>query len=166
METAWDGVKIGKDMSKMGLKASSTASIQFTDVKVPKENLLGQPGDGFKIAMVILNYGRLALGAASVGMMEQSLEDMTKRSADRTQFGVPINTFELIQEKMVKAEVHGYVSSAITTFTAGMLEKKTNSFGGNGELALQTFWHDPGLGYHLRCPAGCRRIRLSNDPAL
>jgi acyl-CoA dehydrogenase family protein 9 len=122
VETAWDGVKIGKDMPKMGLKASSTASIQFTDVKVPRENLLGQPGDGFKIAMVILNYGRLALGAASVGMMKQSLRDMTKRSADRTQFGVPINTFELIQEKMVKAKVHGYVSSAITAFTAGMLE--------------------------------------------
>jgi acyl-CoA dehydrogenase family protein 9 len=122
VETAWDGVKIGKDMPKMGLKASSTASIQFTDVKVPRENLLGQPGDGFKIAMVILNYGRLALGAASAGMMKQSLQDMTERSADRTQFGVPINTFELIQEKMVKAKVHGYVSSAITTFTAGMLE--------------------------------------------
>jgi acyl-CoA dehydrogenase family protein 9 len=122
VETAWDGVHIGKDMPKMGLKASSTASIQFTDVKVPKENLLGQPGDGFKIAMVILNYGRLALGAASAGMMKQSLQDMTKRSANRTQFGVPINTFELIQEKLVKAKVHGYVSSAITTFTAGMLE--------------------------------------------
>ena len=53
VETAWEGVKIGKDMPKMGLKASSTASIQFTDVKVPKENLLGKPGDGFKIAMVI-----------------------------------------------------------------------------------------------------------------
>lgn len=122
VETAWDGVKIGKDMPKMGLKASSTASIQFIDVKVPKENLLGQPGDGFKIAMVILNYGRLALGAASVGMMKQSLRDMTKRSADRTQFGVTINKFELIQEKMVKAKVYGYVSSAITAFTAGMLE--------------------------------------------
>jgi acyl-CoA dehydrogenase family protein 9 len=55
-------------------------------------------------------------------MMKQSLQDMTARSADRTQFGVPINTFELIQEKMVKAKVHGYVSSAITAFTAGMLE--------------------------------------------
>ena len=122
VETAWEGVQIGKDMPKMGLKASSTASIKFTDVKVPKENLLGQPGDGFKIAMVILNYGRLALGAASAGMMRQSLQDMRKRSADRTQFGVPINTFELIQEKMVKAKVYGYVSSAITTLTAWMLE--------------------------------------------
>jgi acyl-CoA dehydrogenase family protein 9 len=122
VETAWDGVKIGKDMPKMGLKASSTAAIQFQNVKVPKENLLGRPGDGFKIAMVILNYGRLALGAASAGMMKQSLLDMTDRAASRTQFGVAINQFELIQEKMVKARVHGYVASAMTTFTAGMLE--------------------------------------------
>jgi acyl-CoA dehydrogenase family protein 9 len=122
VETSWDGVKIGKDMPKMGLKASSTAAIQFQDVKVPKENLLGQPGDGFKIAMVILNYGRLALGAASAGMMKQSLLDMSERAASRIQFGVPINQFELIQEKMVKARVHGYVASAMTTFTAGMLE--------------------------------------------
>ena len=122
VETAWDGVKIGKDMPKMGLKASSTASIQFQDVKVPKENLLGRPGDGFKIAMVILNYGRLALGAASIGMMKQSLLDMADRAASRTQFGVAINQFELIQEKMVKAKVHEYVASAMTAFTAGMLE--------------------------------------------
>ena len=122
VETAWDGVKIGKDMPKMGLKASSTAAIQFQDVKVPKENLLGRPGDGFKIAMVILNYGRLALGAASAGMMQQSLLDMADRAAGRIQFGVPINQFELIQEKMVQAKVHGYVASAMTTFTAGMLE--------------------------------------------
>jgi acyl-CoA dehydrogenase family protein 9 len=122
VETARDGVTIGKDMPKMGLKASSTAAIQFKDVKVPKENLLGRPGDGFKIAMVILNYGRLALGAASAGMMKQSLLDMNDRAASRTQFGVPINQFELIQEKLVKAKVNGYVASAMTTFTAGMLE--------------------------------------------
>jgi acyl-CoA dehydrogenase family protein 9 len=122
VETAQDGVQIGKEMPKMGLKASSTASIEFKDVKVPKENLLGQPGDGFKIAMVILNYGRLALGAASAGMMKQSLRDMADRSASRTQFGVSINQFELIQEKMVKADVNEYVTSAMTAFTAGMLE--------------------------------------------
>ena len=122
VETTWDGVKIGKDMPKMGLKASSTASIHFKDVKVPRENLLGQPGDGFKIAMVILNYGRMALGAASAGMMKQSLQDMEERAASRKQFGVPINQFELIQEKMVKAKVYGHVASAMTAFTAGMLE--------------------------------------------
>jgi acyl-CoA dehydrogenase family protein 9 len=122
VETGWAGVKIGKDMPKMGLKASSTAAIQFKDVRVPRENLLGRPGDGFKIAMVILNYGRMALGAASAGMMKQSLADMTDRAAKRIQFGVPIHQFELIQEKMVKAKVNGYVASAMTAFTAGMLE--------------------------------------------
>jgi acyl-CoA dehydrogenase family protein 9 len=121
-ETAWDGVKIGRDMPKMGLKASSTAAIQFKDVRVPIENLLGQPGDGFKIAMTILNYGRVALGAGSAGALIQSRRDMVKQSARRIQFGVPINTFELIQEKIVKAKVDGYVTSAITAFTAGLLE--------------------------------------------
>ncbi len=122
VETTWDGVKIGKDMPKMGLKASSTAAIQFKDVRVPVENLLGQPGEGFKIAMSILNYGRLALGAGSVGAMNQSMRDMEKQSARRRQFGVEINSFELIQEKMVQARVDSYVASAMTAFTAGMVE--------------------------------------------
>ena len=121
VETGWEGVKTGKDMPKMGLKASSTAAIQFKNVEVPVENLLGGPGDGFKIAMTILNYGRLALGAGSTGMMRQSLADMKKRAATRTQFDVPIYRFELIQEMLVRARVNGYIASAITAFTASML---------------------------------------------
>lgn len=121
VETAWDGVKIGKDMPKMGLKASSTAAIHFDNVRVPKANLLGNPGDGFKIAMTILNYGRLGLGAASVGMMERSAEDMTKRARTRKQFGVPIASFPLIQEKIARAKVHAFVSRAMNSFTAALL---------------------------------------------
>jgi acyl-CoA dehydrogenase family protein 9 len=123
VETSWDGVKIGKDMPKMGLKASSTAPIQLKDVRVPVENLLGRPGDGFKIAMTILNFGRLALGAGAAGIMRRSLQDMVKRAATRKQFGVPINRFELIQEKMVRARVNGYVAEAMTEFTAEMLAR-------------------------------------------
>jgi acyl-CoA dehydrogenase family protein 9 len=122
VETAWDGVKVGRDVPKMGLKASSTAAIEFENVRVPVDNLLGQPGDGFKIAMTILNYGRVALGAGSAGALRLSGRDMKKQSTRRIQFGVPINTFELIQEKIVKAKVDGYVTSAITAFTAGLLE--------------------------------------------
>ena len=121
IETDWEGVKIGKDMPKMGLKVSSTAAVQLKNVKVPKENLLGEPGDGFKIAMTILNYGRLALGAGSAGMMNRSLKDMSRRSALRTQFGSSINQFELIQDKMVKARVNEAVSASITAFTATAL---------------------------------------------
>jgi acyl-CoA dehydrogenase family member 9 len=121
VETGWQGVTIGKEMPKMGLKASSTAAIQFKNVSVPRENLIAKPGDGFKIAMTILNYGRMALGAGSAGTMRQSLQEMKKRSAARKQFGVSIDSFELIQEKMVAAKVNGYVTSALTAFTADML---------------------------------------------
>lgn len=121
VETAWDGVKIGQEMPKMGLKASSTAAIRFSNVRVPKENLLGKPGDGFKIAMTILNYGRLALGAASAGIMKQSFEDMLDRAKSRVQFGVPIYQFQLIQEKLIKAQVNSYVAASMTYLTAAML---------------------------------------------
>jgi acyl-CoA dehydrogenase family member 9 len=133
VETGWAGVKIGKDMPKMGLKASSTAAIQFRDVSVPLENLLGLPGDGFRIAMTVLNYGRLALGAASLGMMHQSLEDMGKRSSTRVQFGVPIRNFPLIQEKLARAKVNSFVSAALDEFTATLLEKNPK-----GNLAIET----------------------------
>jgi acyl-CoA dehydrogenase family protein 9 len=124
VETGWEGVNIGKDIPKMGLKASSTAAVHFKDVRVPIQNLLGSPGDGFKVAMTILNYGRLALGAASVGILNQAVEDMLKRSKSRIQFGRPIQNYELIQEKIVTAYVNASVVSAITAFTAAMLEEK------------------------------------------
>ncbi len=121
VETGWDGVKIGKEMPKMGLKASSTAAVIFRDVRVPIENLLGNPGDGFKIAMTVLNFGRLGLGAASAGMMSQSLDDMKARSASRMQFGRPIQSFPLVQEKLVKTRVHQQVSASINEWVAHLL---------------------------------------------
>jgi acyl-CoA dehydrogenase family member 9 len=133
VETRWSGVKIGKDMPKMGLKASSTAAIQFRDVRVPIENLLGQPGDGFRIAMTVLNYGRIALAAASLGMMRQSLEDMGKRSSARVQFATPIKDFPLIQEKLARAKVNSFVSAALNDFTAALMDQNPN-----GNLAIET----------------------------
>lgn len=121
IETDWEGVYIGEEMPKMGLEESSTAPVRFKNVKIPRENLLGHPGDGFKIAMTILNYGRLALGAASSGMMKQSEKDMRNRASKRIQFGVPIENFPLIQEKIVKARLNRRAASAMTSFVSGML---------------------------------------------
>ncbi len=122
VETAWEGVEVGMEIPKMGLKISSTTPISFKAVKVPVENLLGKPGDGFKIAMTILNYGRMGLGSASAGAMDQSLEDMFKRAASRKQFGMPIRDFELIQEKLVKTAAHSFASASMTAATASLLE--------------------------------------------
>lgn len=123
VERSWDGVSVGKDMPKMGLKVSSTAMIRFKNVRVPKENMIGAEGDGFRIAMNILNYGRLGLGASSAGLMRRSLADMTQRATSRRQFGAPIREFQLIQEKLVRAKAHAFASSAITYFTAALLER-------------------------------------------
>ncbi len=119
----WEGVEVGREIPKMGLKISSTTPITFTEVKVPVKNLLGRPGEGFKIAMTVLNYGRLGLGAASVGAMDQSVDDMYRRSKSRVQFGAPISDFELIQEKMVLARAHSLAAASMTTATAGLLEE-------------------------------------------
>jgi acyl-CoA dehydrogenase family member 9 len=122
VETSFSGVTVGEEMPKMGLKASSTASVKFDNVRVPRENLIGREGDGFKIAMTILNYGRLALGATSSGIINRSLEDMVKRSSGRKQFGVAIKEFELIREMLVRAKVNGRISSAMTAFSTDILE--------------------------------------------
>jgi acyl-CoA dehydrogenase family member 9 len=121
VERSREGLTVGADMPKMGLAASSTAMVRMRGVRIPAENLVGEPGDGFRIAMTILNYGRLALGAASSGLFAQSLLDMRKRAGTRRQFGVPIGSFELIQEKLVGARAHGYAAAAMTAFTAAEL---------------------------------------------
>ncbi len=122
VERNWSGVSVGADMPKMGLAASSTATVMLRGVTVPRENLIGEPGDGFKIAMTILNYGRLGLGAGSAGSMAKSLEDMRRRAASRKQFGVPIGQFDLIREKLANARVHGLAAAGMTYLTAAMLE--------------------------------------------
>ncbi len=86
VETGWEGVRVRKEMPKMGLKASSTAPIQFKNVRIPKENMIGRPGEGFKIAMSVLNYGRLGLGASSASTMNVSVRDMLERASSRVQF--------------------------------------------------------------------------------
>lgn len=145
VETGWEGVKISPDMEKMGLKVSSTASVQFKNVKVPKANMIGKPGEGFTIAMEVLNYGRLGLGAASTGIIEKSVTDMLKRSMSRKQFGTSINNFELIQEKISKAIVEGYIIKSVVAFLSTMLEDdpRTNVSVGSSHIkryGTETAW--------------------------
>jgi len=123
VETAWEGVEIGSDMPKMGLKASSTATIRLKDVRVPRENLLGAAGAGFKIALTVLHYGRMGLGAASKGILDRTVRDMHDRARSRRQFGQPIIRFPLIREKIVKAQVNAFVMGAMNDFSAVLLEK-------------------------------------------
>jgi len=91
------GFKVGQLEDKLGLRGSHTAELIFEDCRVPKENLLGEPGLGFVGAMNILDRGRTAIGAMSVGIAQAALEDSIEYAKQRQQFGKPIGKFQAIQ---------------------------------------------------------------------
>lgn len=91
------GVEVGKIEKKMGIKGSSCSQLLFNDVQVPKENLLGQEGDGFKIALWSLDGGRIGIGAQAVGIARGAFEAARGYAKERKQFGSPIADFQAIQ---------------------------------------------------------------------
>jgi short-chain 2-methylacyl-CoA dehydrogenase len=94
------GYIIGKPYKKMGWKASDTRPLTFEDCQVPAQNILGQPGDGFKQFMQILDAGRVAIAALSVGLAQACLDEALSYARQRKQFGQPISTFQAIQFKL------------------------------------------------------------------
>src|SRR5574341_174036 len=94
------GFSVGKTEKKMGLKGSDTATIIFEDVKVPKENLLGKEGEGFKQFLATLDSGRIGIGAMAVGLAQAALDESIKFAKTREQFDEPIAHFQAIQWKL------------------------------------------------------------------
>jgi alkylation response protein AidB-like acyl-CoA dehydrogenase len=117
------GVSVGHHEDKMGLRASSTTSVYFEDVKVPKDNVLGKPGDGFKIAMNILNSGRSGLGGGCVGAMKRCIRDSAAYALERKQFGKPIAEFGLIQQKIGHMIVECYAAESAVHMVAALSDQ-------------------------------------------
>lgn len=97
VEKDFPGFSIGKIEEKMGIRASSTAELVFEDCIVPKENLLGKEGEGFKIAMATLDGGRIGIAAQALGIAQAALDEGIKHAKERQQFGRPIGKFQGIQ---------------------------------------------------------------------
>ncbi|ONK25003.1 acyl-CoA dehydrogenase [Bacillus sp. VT-16-64] len=100
VEKGTPGLVIGKDEKKMGLNGSRTVAITFEDMKVPADNLLGEEGNGFKIALSNLNTGRIGIAAQALGIAEAALEAATKYATERKQFGKPISEQQGIAFKL------------------------------------------------------------------
>lgn len=96
------GIAVGAKEKKMGLKASDTREVAFTDVAVPFANLLGEEGHGFKTAVMLLNAGRIGIAFQALGIARAALEESIKYSKERKQFGQPIANFQAIQFKMAE----------------------------------------------------------------
>ena len=100
VEKGWKGFEFGDHYDKMGIRSSSTAELIFNNVKVPKENLLGKEGEGFKIAMSTLDGGRIGIAAQALGIAQGAFEHALSYSKERVQFGKPIAAQQSIAFKL------------------------------------------------------------------
>jgi len=97
VENTFKGYKVGSIFDKMGINANLVSELIFENMEVPKENLLGKEGDGFKIALSALDGGRIGIAAQSVGIAQAALDESVEYSKQRQQFGRPISKFQAIQ---------------------------------------------------------------------
>jgi alkylation response protein AidB-like acyl-CoA dehydrogenase len=118
VEADSDGISLNPEEKKMGIKGSSTRQVFFNNVKVPVENMLSERGNGFKIALNILNIGRIKLGAAVMGGAKGGIDESVKYALEREQFGRSISKYGAIRYKLAEQVIQTYaVESA--TYRAG-----------------------------------------------
>ena len=119
---AQEGVTRGVEERKMGIRGSSTTSLVFTDVKVPRENLLGEAGMGQKIAFGILSLGRCNLAAISLGATKLMVEQATRYAKERKQFGRSISSFGAIRAKLAEMTIRTWVGESMIYRTLGLID--------------------------------------------
>ncbi|HYG68742.1 MAG TPA: acyl-CoA dehydrogenase family protein, partial [Anaeromyxobacteraceae bacterium] len=124
VETEWPGVEVTHRCRFMGLRALANAALRFTDVKVPRENLIGKEGRGLKIALTTLNAGRLSIPAAVVGGTKVGLEVARKWSAARVQWGQEIGKHEAITHKLAEAASTVYAMEAVSDLCQALADRK------------------------------------------
>ena len=128
VEADWPGVEHGPHEHKMGIRSNSTTTVSFTDVRVPAENLLGEEGKGFKVAMSILNNGRTGLGGGAVGAMKNLIRLATAQAQDRKQFGKPIAEFGLVREKLAQMAVDCFCAESTVFMVAHYIDSGVEDY--------------------------------------
>lgn len=124
VERAFDGVSVGPEEKKMGIKSSSTRTLILEDAKVPAQNLLGEVGRGHVIAFNILNIGRYKLGVGTVGGSKRALELAISYANQRQQFKTPISSFNLTKEKLATMASRLYAAESMMYRTVGYFEDR------------------------------------------
>lgn len=128
VEAKWPGVSHGPHEDKMGIRASSTTTVAFADVRVPPENVLGEEGKGFKVAMAILNNGRTGLGGGAVGGMKTLIRLSTQQAKDRKQFGKSIAEFGLVREKIAQMTVDCFAAESAVFMVAHYIDSGCDDY--------------------------------------
>ncbi|MCB1041737.1 MAG: acyl-CoA dehydrogenase [Acidobacteria bacterium] len=127
VEDGMPGFTRGKKEDKLGIRASSTMELAFEDVKVPRENVLGQVGKGYKVAIETLNEGRIGIGAQMVGLARGALDEAVAYVKERVQFGQSIAKFQAVQHEIARMEAE-WESARLLVYNAARLKDAGHSF--------------------------------------
>jgi len=174
VEKSFDGFSVGKKEDKLGIRASSTCELIFEDCKVPKENIIGQVGKGYKVAIETLNEGRIGIGAQMLGIAQAALESAISYTKERKQFGKAIADFQGVQFQLAEMAIDVETArllvynaarlkmagqpflkeAAMAKIRASEVAEKVASmaidlYGGNGytkEYPVEKFWRDAKIG--------------------
>lgn len=128
VEKGQEGLSFGEKEKKMGIRASETRAVFFDNVIVSAADMIGKPGKGFKIAMEVLNTGRLSLGAGSVGGMKASFQAALKHASERKQFGKKLTEFGMIQKKLSDMAALIYASESLVYLITGLKDQGLQDF--------------------------------------
>lgn len=134
VDSQWEGVTIGKKEDKLGIRSSDTHSIMFSDVKVPKENRIGEEGFGFKFAMKTLERGRIGIAAQALGIAAGAYERALDYSKERKAFGTEISNHQAIQFKLAQMATE-IEAARLLTMKAAWLNDQEQPFGVNSAKA-------------------------------
>src|ERR1700678_685735 len=128
VEAAWPGVSHGQHEDKMGIRASSTTTVNFADVRIPAGNVLDAEGKGFKVAMAILNNGRTGLGGGAVGGMKTLIAHATRQAQTRKQFGTPIAEFGLVRDKISQMTIDCFAAESAVWMVAHYIDSGVEDY--------------------------------------
>lgn len=132
VEKTFGGITMNEEEKKMGIKGSSTRQVFFNDCEVPAENMLSERGNGFKIAVNILNIGRVKLGAGVLGGCRTVISQATNYANERKQFGVSISSFGAIKAKLAEMATRTYVTESLDYRAGQNIEDKINDLIADG----------------------------------
>jgi alkylation response protein AidB-like acyl-CoA dehydrogenase len=110
-------------MEKMGIRGTATAEFALREVRVPKENILGKPGKGLKVALTVLDFGRTTFGACCTGAAKTCLKLAVQHANTRKQFNKTLGEFELVKRKIARIAADAYAMEAMTTMTASFVDR-------------------------------------------